>query len=68
MWILSQNKTKMVEIKGEVEVQGCTIHALTNSHWTKIGEYETEERTKEVLGQIFKAMQNGGVAFEMPRE
>jgi len=66
MWVLSQGKTKMVEIKGEVEVQGCTIQALTNSHWTKIAEYKTSETAEAILGRIFSALQNGGTTFQMP--
>jgi len=66
MWVLSQNKTKMVEIKGEVEVQGCTIQAQTSSHWTKMGEYKTSKEAEEVLGRIFSGMQNGGTTFVMP--
>lgn len=66
MWVLSQDKTKMVEIKGEVEAQGCTIQALTNSHWTKIAEYKTSGEAERVLGRIFGAMQNGGTTFLVP--
>jgi len=66
MWVLSQGKTKMVEIKGEVEVQGCTIQAQTNSHWTKMGDYKTIADAAVVLGRIFSAMQNGGTTFQMP--
>ena len=68
MWILSQDKTRMVEIKNNVEVQSNTIQALTNSHWTKIGEFKTEERAKEVLAQMFRVLQAGGKAFQMPEE
>ena len=68
MWILSQDKTRMVEIKNEVEVQGCTIHTLTNNRWTKIGEYKTEGQAKEVLAQMFRVLQAGGKAFQMPEE
>ena len=68
MWILSQDKTRMVEIKNDVEVQGNTIQVLTNNHWTNIGTFKTEERAKEVLGRIFGAMQNGGTTFQMPKE
>ncbi len=68
MWVMSQDKTRMVEIKNDVEVQSNTIQVLTNSHWTKIGEFKTEGRAKEVLAQIYRVILNGGVAFEMPKE
>ena len=68
MIVMLQTKSKIVELKNEVEVQGCTIHTLTNNHWTKIGEYKTEERATEVLAMIYRVIQNGGVAFEMPKE
>ena len=68
MWVMSQDKTRMVEIKNDVQVQGNTIQVLTNNHWTKIGEFKTEERAKEVLAQIYRVILNGGVAFEMPKE
>jgi len=66
MWVLSQGKAQMVEIRGEVEVQGCTIQVQTNSHWTKIGEYRSIADAAVVLGRIFSAMQNGGTTFQMP--
>lgn len=68
MWVILQGQFRMVEIVEEAEVCDNIIQSRVNNRWTKIGKYKTPERAKEVLAQMFRVLQAGGKAFQMPEE
>ncbi len=68
MWVILQGQFRMVEIIEEAEVYENIIQSRVNNRWTRIAKYKTPERAKEVLAQMFRVLQTGGKAFQMPEE
>lgn len=74
LWISSQDNKSLMNVK-EVTVDGKKIEGVIGStsldHWSKvIGKYDSNERALEIVGDIFKKLEetNGTVTYSMPKE
>ena len=81
MWIRSQNKTTLIEVKNIQTDDGMILHYNGDETYTMLGEYSTEEKALKVLDMIQnKILENSYFAtlhgkilpkdkvFEMPQE
>lgn len=75
LWILTQNKQSMMNVK-DVSVKGKHIVGFVENsfldQWNKImGKYESNERALEVLTEIFAKIDKSDgatVTFTMPQK
>lgn len=65
-------KTYINQIHGEDEeiniIKGASINTKTINCGETLGKYETEERAKEVLLDIYAKMNEGKKVYKMPAE
>lgn len=75
LWIATQDDKSLVNAK-EITVDGKKIEGVivssTMNHWGKVlGKYETKERAKEILKEIFKVIEESSgkfVTYTMPKK
>ncbi|WP_210467922.1 hypothetical protein [Sporosarcina sp. 6E9] len=73
LWVMSQDKQSLMNVK-DVTVKGKSIEGfIENSfldQWKKtLGKYESKERALEILGEIFKKIEESNgvyVTYTMP--
>lgn len=73
LWVIAQDKKVLVNVK-EVTVKGKFIEGVVNRsffvYWSKVlGEYETTERAKEIVEEIYTKIEQGNnsiITFSMP--
>ena len=74
MIIVNQGKDQIINFDntGKVEIDAYQrpfqINVCVNDIWTELGQYETRERTKEVLQEIVQAYIAGEKCYCMPKE
>ncbi|AQU80733.1 MULTISPECIES: hypothetical protein [Planococcus] len=75
LWILSQNKQSLMNVK-DVSVKGKYIQGFVENsfldQWNKtIGKYESNERAIEILSELFAKIEespDAAVTFTMPQK
>ncbi|KAA0955003.1 hypothetical protein FQ085_17080 [Planococcus sp. ANT_H30] len=75
LWILSQNKQSLMNVK-DVSVKGKYIQGFVENsfldQWNKtIGKYESNERAIEILSELFAKIEESpgsAVTFTMPQK
>lgn len=71
MKILLQDRQKIVEMPKEIWItQVCNRYLIIGTAYITptLGDYETEQRAKEVLHQIFEYYRNGKNSYVMPEQ
>lgn len=74
MFILTQNKAEVVNTSRCLSIRivdsSTTIKAYGSGidTWSRLGSYQTTERTKEVIQEINAALCENRVSFDMPED
>ena len=71
MKLYTQDRKRIIDMPKEIWVTryagGCGIFSTAYIN-TQLAEYETEERAKEVLAEIFKYYRSGENSYILPKE
>ena len=72
MKLYTQSRNAIIELPEEIWVStvGSEKTAIISTAYIepKLGEYESEERARQVLGEIFYYYRNGKSSYIMPEE
>lgn len=77
MWIRSQDRGKLLELKDSVRLVAKVVYQFPNPcedgmfitvDYEEVGHYQTKERATEVLNELINHISSGHKIYHMPKE